>query len=64
MDDRKGGKFGEDKGIDVIDIPAFLFYCKEKKILSVSEIKNIISELKNNDFYEFEKDVKEELLSD
>ncbi len=54
MDDRAAGKYAESKGIDVIDIPAFLFYCKEKKRLNSSEIKEIISDLKSNDYYEFE----------
>ncbi len=39
MDDREAGKYAEANGVDVIDIPAFLFYCKEKKILSVSDVK-------------------------
>lgn len=62
MDDRDAGEYAESKGIDVIDIPAFLFHFKEKKILSVSEIKSIISNLKDKDHYEFEAKVKEELL--
>lgn len=62
MDDREAGIFAEGKGLDVIDIPAFLFHCKEKKKLSVSQIKEIITGLKDKDFYEFETKVKEELL--
>lgn len=62
MDDRDAGEYAESKGIDVIDIPAFLFHCKEKKILSVSEIKDIVNDLKDKDYYEFEEKVKEELL--
>ena len=62
MDDTEAGIYAESKGVDVIDIPAFLFHCKEKKILAVSEIKDIINSLKDKDFYEFETKVKEELL--
>ena len=62
MDDRNAGEYAESKGLDVIDIPAFLFHCKEKNILSVSEIKSIINNLKYKDHYEFEAKVKEELL--
>lgn len=62
MDDREAGAYAESKGVDVIDIPAFLFHCKEKKKLSISEIKDIINSLKDKDFYEFEAEVKEELL--
>jgi len=62
MDDRDAGEYAESKGVDVIDIPAFLFHCKEKNILSVSEIKSIINNLKDKDHYEFEAKVKVELL--
>ena len=30
MDDRDAGEYAESKGVDVIDIPAFLFHCKER----------------------------------
>ena len=62
MDDRDAGEYAESKGVDVIDIPAFLFHCKESNTLSVSEIKSIINNLKDKDHYEFEAKVKEELL--
>lgn len=62
MDDRDAGEYAESKGVDVIDIPAFLFHCKKKNILSVSEIRSIINNLKDKDHYEFETKVKEELL--
>jgi len=62
MDDRDAGEYAQSKGVNVIDIPAFLFHCKENNFLSVSEIKSIINDLKNRDHYEFEAKVKEELL--
>jgi len=62
MDDRDAEEYAESKGVDVIDIPAFLFHCKESNILPVSEIKSIINNLKDKDHYEFEAKVKEELL--
>ena len=62
MDDRDAGEYAESKGVDVIDIPAFLFHCKKSNTLSVSEIKSIINNLKDKDHYEFEAKVKEELL--
>ena len=62
MDDRDAGEYAESKGVEVIDIPAFLFHCKESNTLSVSEIKSIINNLKDKDHYEFEAKVKEELL--
>ena len=64
MDDRKAAKYAESIGVIVIDTPAFLFYCKEKKILSVAEIKKIITQLREKDYYEFNEEVKKELISE
>lgn len=64
MDDRKAGRYAENKDVSVIDIPSFLFYCKQNGILSASEIKNVISKLKEKDFYEFEKGIVDELVSE
>ncbi len=63
MNDKVAGKYAEKVGIKVIDIPAFLFYCKEKKILDTSQLKTLISKLKAKDFYEFEKEVEKALIS-
>lgn len=63
MDDRDAGEYAKSKGIIVIDIPAFLFHCKEKKILNTSQLKTMISKLKAKDFYEFEEEVKKALIS-
>lgn len=63
MDDRDAGKYAESKGVDVIDIPAFLFHCKEKKILNTAHLKTLIANLKAKDFYEFENQIAEVLLS-
>ena len=64
MDDRKAGRYAESIGVIVIDTPAFLFYCKEKKILTIAQIKKIISQLREKDYYEFNEDIKDELLSE
>jgi len=64
MDDRAAGIYAEKFGIKVIDIPSFLFYCKEKKILNISQLKTIISKLRAKDFYEFEKEIEKALISD
>ena len=64
MSDRVAGRYAEKVGVKVIDIPAFLFYCKEKKILNTSQLKTILSKLKVKDFYEFEKEVRKALISD
>ena len=64
MNDRVAGKYAEKIGVKVVDIPSFLFYCKEKKILITSQLKIIISKLKAKDFYEFKKEVEKSLISD
>ena len=64
MSDKVAGKYAEKESIRVIDIPAFLFYCKEKGILNTSQLKILISRLKSKDFYEFEKEVEKVLISD
>ena len=62
IDDRKVAKFAEAKGVNTINLPGFLFYCKNK-LLSKKEILEIIKELKNNDYYEFSEEVKLALLN-
>jgi len=64
MNDRLAGKYAEKISVKVIDIPTFLFYCKEKKILNTPQLKTIISKLKAKDFYEFGKEVEKVLTSD
>lgn len=63
-DDRAAGKLAESRGIVVVDIITFLFYCKIKKLLSTKEIKEIIGELKDKDYYQFNENVKEQLLKE
>lgn len=64
MNDKIAGKYAEKGGVKVIDIPAFLFYCKEKNVLNISQLKTLISRLKSKDFYAFEKEVEKALISD
>jgi len=63
MNDRVARKYAEKIGVKVIGIPAFLFYCKEKKILNISQLKTLISNLKAKDFYEFDSQIIKALLS-
>ncbi|MBI2107890.1 hypothetical protein HYT54_02085 [Candidatus Woesearchaeota archaeon] len=63
MNDKEAGNYAENIGVKVIDIPTFLFYCKEKKILDASKIKTLISQLKTKDFYEMQEEVKKALIS-
>ena len=62
MNDRKAAKYAENRGITVIDIPIFLFYCKTSNNLSNKELAQIIKDLKAKDYYEFSSEVKEKLL--
>jgi predicted nucleic acid-binding protein len=62
IDDRKAAQFAKDKGVRVVSIPAFLLYCKVNSILSVGDLKRIIGDLKDRDYYEFSDDVKNKLL--
>lgn len=64
MSDRVAGHYAEKTGVTVIDIPSFLFYCKGKKILSLSQLNTLIAKLKTKDFYQFGEEVEKELLAD
>ena len=60
--DQKAVRFAESEGITIMDIPIFLLYCKSKTFLSKEEIRQIIEDLKEKDYYEFNREVKEMLL--
>jgi len=62
MEDKAAGRLAENKGIVVMDIFTFLLYCKLNKLLSLEEIKQIINDLKEKDYYEFSEEIKNELL--
>ena len=64
MDDRAAGRFARTKGIAVLNIPEFLLYCKEKSVISLDEIKMIIQDLKEKDYYRFTEEVEDELLKE
>lgn len=60
-DDKKAGEFAKSKNIVVIDIPAFLLHSKNKGVISKQEVKQIIEDLKEKDYYEFSQEVLEML---
>lgn len=62
MDDRKAAALAKSRGITVVDIPTFLLHCKSGNLLSLHELKQIIQDLKDKDYYEFTEEVKERLL--
>ena len=43
-------------------IPTFLIQCKESNVLLKEEVREIMEELKEKDFYEFSEEIKEKLL--
>ena len=45
-----------------ISIPTFLLRGKRKRKIPVGEIKRIIADLREKDYYEFSKEVEAELL--
>lgn len=45
-----------------ISIPTFLLWYKRERKISIEEIKGIIKDLREKDFYAFSKEVEEELL--
>lgn len=60
--DRSAVEMAEKDDITVMDIPRFLLYCKRNNVLSLKEIKQIISDLRERDYYEFSEEVKKLLL--
>lgn len=62
IDDKDARKFGTSNSIKVMSLPAYFLFCKRKKILSIEDMKEIIKNLKEKDYYEFSNEVKEELL--
>ncbi len=62
IDDNHARKIAGDQRLKVISIPAFLSYCKSKNILSKSEIKQIINDLKEKDHYLFNQEIERKLL--
>jgi|SRR3989344_3571358 len=62
IDDQKARLVAKEKSLKVISIPAFLHLCKKKNIVSIKEIRKIIKDLKENDYYEFSAEARELLL--
>lgn len=62
IDDQKARTVAKENGLKVVSLPAFLWYCKQKNILSPEEIRQLIEDLEEKDYYEFTEEVKETLL--
>lgn len=62
MDDRKAKEFAHKRGKSCFDLPTFLYTCNKKEIIDQAELKEIIKELKEKDYYELSSEVRELLL--
>ena len=63
IEDRKAERVAEEEGVVVFNIPILLLTLKEKGVLDRSEIAQIIKDLRDKDFYQFKKEIEDELLS-
>lgn len=64
IDDKRALAYARQHGLHVFDLAQFLLACKEAKIISVFEIKRILQELREKDFYVFSKENERLLLSE
>ena len=62
ISDRHARQIARDKKLKAISIPTFLLRYKRERKISIEEIKGIIKDLREKDFYAFSKEVEEELL--
>ena len=62
IDDQKARVVAKGKGLKVASIPSFLLFCKMKNVVSLNDIRKVIEELKERDYYEFSEESMEFLL--
>lgn len=62
IDDQRARGIAAEKGLKVVSIPAFLLFCKRKKIISEDGVREIVEELKEKDYYEFSEEFRDLLL--
>jgi predicted nucleic acid-binding protein len=62
ISDRVARKIARDKKLKAIAIPTFLLRYKRQRKISIEELKGIIKDLREKDFYVFSKEVEDELL--
>lgn len=63
IDDQRARAVANGKGLKVVSIPTFLLFCKRKNVVSVENIRRIVEELKEKDYYEFSQESRELLLN-
>ncbi|MEK6982466.1 MAG: hypothetical protein AABX38_06035 [Candidatus Micrarchaeota archaeon] len=64
IDDKKALEKAEKEGLVAISLASFLLMCKKTEIVSNIELKIILTDLKNKDYYVFSKGEEEAILSD
>ncbi|MBI2668555.1 hypothetical protein HYX14_01805 [Candidatus Woesearchaeota archaeon] len=62
IDDQRARLVAKGKGLKVVSIPAFLLFCKRKNVVSLNELRKIVEDLKEMDYYEFSEESRELLL--
>lgn len=62
ISDKKALDVAKRNQITVLNIPAFLFACKSTEFMNREELSQIIKDLKQKDYYEFNDEEKERLV--
>lgn len=62
IDDQPAKDKAIEIGVKAFDLTMFLQACKEKSLISKKEMKTIIRDLKEKDYYEFKKSVERKLI--
>ncbi len=62
IDDQRARVIAKGEVLKVTSIPAFLLFCKKKNVVSLNELKQIVNDLKTEDYYEFSEESRELLL--
>ena len=62
IDDKRARDFAKENKIDAASIPSFLIYCKNKNIISSKEMRQIVKDLKEKDYYRFTKEIEKLLF--
>ena len=63
IDDQRARMVAKEKGLKVVSISAFLLFCKKKNFVSFNELRKIVEDLKEKDYYEFSGESRELLLT-
>ena len=62
ISDNKARQFARSQGVPVANIPPFLLACKMAALVSPEQMAQIINDLKTQDYYEFQPEIRRALL--